>query len=318
MNYISHFSLIYVTCLAFVFLFEPVSCVPQCSAELIPIVGKKFNTLDEGIAFYDAYARAAGLDTRKHGHKASRELVTWQYLVCNRQGVKNGIEMDQIHAREGFITKRRRTSKRCGCKARVSLKYVFECNFVGYVVHEFVDVHNHSLIELPFRRWMHLNRQLDDVHRKFIWDCTKANIGPTMTFKFLNEFLGGYDTVGITLTELRNYVHGLKSYVEGSDAQMLLDEMLRRKEACEGFSYQYQLGPENELKSLFWCDAVSKRNYHMYGDVVSFDSTYNTNRYCFVIFALYMNRSCMFSALKFSYTPALPFLFLTFYNTHTA
>lgn len=90
MNYISHFSLIYVTCLAFVFLFEPVSCVPQCSAELIPIVGKKFNTLDEGIAFYDAYARAAGLDTRKHGHKASRELVTWQYLVCNRQGVKNG------------------------------------------------------------------------------------------------------------------------------------------------------------------------------------------------------------------------------------
>ncbi|XP_047942783.1 uncharacterized protein LOC125189561 [Salvia hispanica] len=242
--------------------FPEVSCVPLCSAELIPIVGKNFNTLDEGISFYDAYARATGFDTRKHGNKASRELVTWQYLVCNRQGVKKGIEIDQIHAREGFITKRRRTSKRCGCKARVSLKYVFEGSFVGYVVHEFVDVHNHSLIELPLRRWMHLNRKLDEVHRKFIWDCTKANISPTMTFKFLNEFLGGYDTVGITLTELRNYVHGLKSYVEGSDAQMLLDEMRRRKEACEGFSYQYQLGSENELKSLFWFVNVIPEKYY--------------------------------------------------------
>ncbi|XP_047948774.1 protein FAR1-RELATED SEQUENCE 5-like [Salvia hispanica] len=102
-----------------------------------------------------------------------------------------------------------------------------------------------------------------------------------MTFKFLNEFLGGYDTVGITVAELRNYVQGLKTYVEGSDAQMLLDEMARKKKACPDFTYHYQVGSSIELKSLFWCDA-SKRNYQLYGDVVSFDSTYNTNRYCMI------------------------------------
>ena len=215
---------------------------------------------------------------RKRGIKSTRDVVTWQYLVCNREGLKVGIEMDEMHAQEGFITKRRRTSKRCECRARISLKYVFEAGFLGYVVQEFVEVHNHSMIELPFRRYMHINRRLGEVHMRFICDCTKANIGPSMTFKFLNEFLGGYDTVGITVAELRNYVQGLKTYVEGSDAQMLLDEMARKKKACPDFTYHYQLGSSKELKALFWCDAISKRNYQLYGDVVSFDSTYNTNR----------------------------------------
>ena len=94
----------------------------------------------------------------------------------------------------------------------------------------------------------------------------------------------GYDTVGITVTELRNAMHSLKTYVEGSDAQMMLDEMVRRKKTCDGFTYHYELGSENELKALFWCDAISKKNYHMYGDVVSFDATYNTNRYCLIMY----------------------------------
>lgn len=263
------------------------ACVPDCPDKLKPFVGKKFNTLDAGIAFYDAYAREAGFDTRKRGIKSSRECVTWQYMVCNRQGLKNGLEMDHIHAREGFINKRRRPSKRCDCKARISFRYIVMGNFVGYMVHEFVEEHNHSMIGLPYRRYMHLNRKLTEVHKKFIWDCTKANIGPTMTFKFLNEFLGGYDTVGITVTELRNAVQSLKTYVEGSDAQMLLDEMARRKKACDGFTYHYKIGSENELVAIFWCDATAKKNYQMYGDVVSFDSTYNTNRYCLIIFIAY-------------------------------
>ncbi|XP_047947257.1 protein FAR1-RELATED SEQUENCE 5-like [Salvia hispanica] len=143
-------------------VFPEVACVPAYPDELRPYVGMKFHSLDEGIA----YGRETGFD--------------------------RGIEMDEMHAQEGFITKRRRTSKRLG-----------------------------------------------EVHMRFIWDCTKANIGPTMTFKFLNEFLGGYDTVGINVAELSNYVQGLKTYVEGSDAQILLDEMARKKKACPDFTYQY-------------------------------------------------------------------------------
>ncbi|XP_047942917.1 protein FAR1-RELATED SEQUENCE 5-like [Salvia hispanica] len=244
-----------LTNLPHVLSFDPVACVPACPDELRPYVGKKFHSLDEGIAFYEGYGRETGFDVRKCGIKSTRDVVTWQYLVCNREGLKVGIEMDKMHAQEGFITKRRRTSKRCECRGRMSLKNVSEVGFVG----------------------------LGEVHMRFIWGCTKANIGPTMTFKFLNEFLGGYDTVGLTVAELRNYVHGLKTYVEGSDAQMLLDETARKNKSYPDFTYHYQLGSSNELKSFFWCDAVSKRNYQLYGDVVSFDSTYNTNRYCMIL-----------------------------------
>ncbi|XP_047949213.1 pyridoxal 5'-phosphate synthase subunit PDX1.3-like [Salvia hispanica] len=37
--------------------------IPECSPELKPVVGQKFQTLDFGFAFYDVYARAVGFGT---------------------------------------------------------------------------------------------------------------------------------------------------------------------------------------------------------------------------------------------------------------
>ncbi|KAL1533902.1 protein FAR1-RELATED SEQUENCE 5-like [Salvia divinorum] len=106
------------------------------------------------------------------------------------------------------------------------------------------------MVEVKHKQFMSLNRKLDDVHEKFILDCSKANIRPMMTFKFLKE--------------------------------MVLDEMRRKEDLSESFTYHYEVNSSNQLEALFWCDGQSKRNYHMFGDVVAFNSTYNTNRYCMI------------------------------------
>ena len=36
---------------------------------------------------------------------------------------------------------------------------------------------------------------------------------------------------------------------------------------------------DDRLKHCFWADPTSRRAYKFYGDVVVFDTTYNTNRY---------------------------------------
>ncbi|XP_041994211.1 uncharacterized protein LOC121744691 [Salvia splendens] len=59
---------------------------------------------------------------------------------------------------------------------------------------------------------------------------------------------------------------------------MLLDDMAEKKEMSEAFTYHYEVNASNQLVALFWCDGLMKMNYHMFGDIVVFDSTYNTNR----------------------------------------
>ncbi|XP_047978393.1 protein FAR1-RELATED SEQUENCE 5-like [Salvia hispanica] len=219
-------------------------------AELKPVVGQCFQSLDFAIAFYDVYARAVGFDTRKQGVKKVEGVTIWQYIVCTRQGKKRTEEEDMVNARHGFTLKRRRLSNRCCCPTKISLRYFSKGGRPRYKIHKFVEAHNHTMVEVQHKPFMTINRKLTEVHEKFILDCSRANIGPTLTFKFMKE--------------------------------MVLDEMRRKKELSDAFTYHYEVNSENQLVALFWCDGVLKRNYHMFGDIVAFDSTYNTNMYCMI------------------------------------
>ncbi|XP_042038458.1 protein FAR-RED IMPAIRED RESPONSE 1-like [Salvia splendens] len=55
---------------------------------------------------------------------------------------------------------------------------------------------------------------------------------------------------------------------------MVLDDMAKKKEMSEAFTYHYKVNASNQLVALFWCDGLMKRNYHMFGDIVAFDSTH--------------------------------------------
>ncbi|XP_042056122.1 protein FAR1-RELATED SEQUENCE 5-like [Salvia splendens] len=222
--------------------------VPECSPELKPVVGQKFLSLDFAFGFYDVYARAVGFDTRKQGMRKTDDVTTWYYVVCNREGKKKSNEDDQLNASSGFSVKRRRLSMRCGCKASISFKFFSEGGLPGYIIQEF----------------------------------NEANIGPTLTFKVLKEILGGFELVGCTVGDIMNASQDIKAYSHRFNVQMVLDDMAKKKEMSEAFTYHYEVNATNQLVALFWCDGLMKRNYHMFGDIVAFDSTYNINRYCMI------------------------------------
>ncbi|XP_042067269.1 protein FAR1-RELATED SEQUENCE 5-like [Salvia splendens] len=246
--------------------------VPKGPDELKPKIGQSFMTLDHALDFYNNYARYVGFDTRKNGSKKEKDVITWIYVVCSQEGTKQ-------RKSEQSELKSKRSSIKCYCNAKVSWKYFMS---VGYVIQSFVEEHNHEMVEERHKRFMKLNRNLDLVHQKFILDCANANIGPTLSFSLLKEVLGGLDYVGCTILEVRSYRRDLRAYVEGADAQMLLNEMRRKNELCSAFTYEYEVNSKDRMTRLFWCDPTAKRNYHLYGDIVSFDTTYSTNRYCMI------------------------------------
>ncbi|XP_047950650.1 protein FAR1-RELATED SEQUENCE 5-like [Salvia hispanica] len=65
--------------------------------------------------------------------------------------------------------------------------------------------------------------------------------------------------------------------------------MKKKKESCDTFMYEYEVDSRSPLMHLFWCDPIAKKNFMQFGDIVSFDTTYSTNRYS-MIFAPFTGR----------------------------
>ncbi|XP_042038463.1 protein FAR1-RELATED SEQUENCE 5-like [Salvia splendens] len=225
---------------------------PDCPNKVKPFVGRNFPTLEKAIQFYENYGRHVGFDTLKCGSKKIGQLTIWFYMACSREGEKR---VQDKQAR------RRRKSKKCGCKARVAFKFDSDR---GYVIKNLNEEHNHPMVLPNHQKFMRLNRVLDDVHQKFITDCAGVNIGPSLTFKLLTELMGGYESVGCTVLDVRNYTRDIRRYAEGHDAQMILDELRKKKKSCDAFTYEYKVDSSDRMLmeySMIFAPFTGKDNH---------------------------------------------------------
>jgi hypothetical protein len=51
----------------------------------------------------------------------------------------------------------------------------------------------------------------------------------------------------------------------------------RKKEGNSAFFYDFIVDEHGKLVYIFWTDDTSRKNYKHFGDLMSFDATYNTN-----------------------------------------
>jgi hypothetical protein len=71
----------------------------------------------------------------------------------------------------------------------------------------------------------------------------------------------------------------MRSTFKDSDAQMFIDNLKKRQKINPGFFFDYELDDKNRLTHVFWADTICRKNYSLFGEMVSFDSTYSTNQY---------------------------------------
>ncbi|KAH6755549.1 hypothetical protein C2S53_011903 [Perilla frutescens var. hirtella] len=153
----------------------------------------------------------------------------------------SGIEV--VDGLNGEPKKRHRVSRRFGCKAHL----FFRLNVHhGYIVNAFIERHTHSLAS--------------DAHKKY-----------------LEEAVGDYSDIGYTSVEYKNYSCDLKPYIISVDAQMILNKLFLKRELCSAFVFEFPV--DDQLTRILWVDTIARKNYTIFGDVVSFDATYSTNRY---------------------------------------
>ncbi|KAK1359525.1 hypothetical protein POM88_043999 [Heracleum sosnowskyi] len=252
--------------------YVPISIDEAC----IPVVNKLFDSMEEGMEFYQAYGRLSGFNSRRSTEKTDDDYnIVSKYVVCSRAGF-NEKKLIVSNKKSSQVKRRRTVSNRCGCGAKIILRVV---SGKTYRISTFVEEHNHDLVPKSGRQFMRVNRQMSIISRKFVFDAANVNIGVSKSHSFMKEQVGGYANVGATVRDFRNFSRDLKAYVGERDAQMIINKFKAKHASCESFYYAYDVDSEDHLTKLFWADAIARRNYELYGDAVSFDATFDTNMY---------------------------------------
>jgi zinc finger SWIM domain-containing protein 3 len=82
-----------------------------------------------------------------------------------------------------------------------------------------------------------------------------------------------------TERDMRNYISELRHLnLREGDAIALMCYFRDQQSHCPNFFYSYDHDEAGHLKNVFWADGRSRAAYNYFGDVLTFDTTYLTNR----------------------------------------
>ncbi|GJR74284.1 FAR1-related sequence 5-like protein [Tanacetum coccineum] len=103
-------------------------------------------------------------------------------------------------------------------------------------------------------------------------------LGATRAHNLYSSMKGGAQYVHGTSDDFKNHIRDVNAFIGESDAQMLINKMENRKKFVPNFTFQYKV-EICELVAMFLADEVDKCNYKEFGDIISFDATFRTNKW---------------------------------------
>ncbi|XP_022013968.1 protein FAR1-RELATED SEQUENCE 5-like [Helianthus annuus] len=229
------------------------------------------------------YAKAGGFTARKGTqHEPQKGVIHNKHFLSSKEGTKPFKAIDSTQeagsSNDNSKTKinPRVPSIRTGYEAGIRVKLT-QNNL--YEVYYFEGSHNHSFVAEYDRYLLPENRGINYVQEEAVNTLSAINVGPVRAFNNMRTLYGGFNKVGATKVDFKNFKSDLNMYIAEYDADMVIKRLRRKKEFMPNFSMEYLTTDDGILRALFWADGDTKRNFHMFGDVVSFDATYHRNKY---------------------------------------
>ena len=143
-----------------------------------------------------------------------------------------------------------------------------------------MEKHNHALCS---KHEMSLSRAkcgLSYVNHRNIFFASTSKAGVAKSHRLRKAMKGGVGLGGSTVRDYHNFKRQAVNFVGNKDAQMLINTMVARKKCNPKFFYEFKCN-ERELLNIFWADEIARMNYRDFGDTISFDATFGTNRLVF-------------------------------------
>ncbi|RYQ88618.1 hypothetical protein Ahy_B09g095708 isoform D [Arachis hypogaea] len=143
------------------------------------------------------------------------------------------------------------------------------------------------------------HRELSMSIHRTIENNEEAGIRPSKTYQSFVAAAGGHRELNFIEKDVRNYItREVRNVSEQEDAKEFGKYLLRMKEKNPNFFFELELEEDQSIKLAFWADARSRAAFEYFGDVISFDTTYNTNRALEACMPTTVHRWCIWHIMK--------------------
>ncbi|RYR29177.1 hypothetical protein Ahy_B01g053507 [Arachis hypogaea] len=130
----------------------------------------------------------------------------------------------------------------------------------------------------------------------------EAGIRPSKIYQSFVAAAGCHHELNFIEKDMRNYITiEVGNVSELEDAKEFGKYLLRMKEKNQNFFFELKLEDDQSIKIAFWADARSRAACEYFGNVISFDTTHNTNRYN-LVFGSFVGMNHHGNALKGIFT----------------
>jgi hypothetical protein len=257
-----------------------------------PRMGMAFDSDDAAHKFFNDYALLCGFAITKagnyHGKKQGSTGHTRVIFRCNRSGKPVDEETLEAKRKQKQLKRQEKTGKivaensrrrrsniiqQTGCK----VKMIATLKNEKWVVITLDLVHNHDLSPPDESKFLRSHKSMTEDEQLFIRTFNSVKLPPRKIMSILRYLRGG--DVPYTKKHVSNVQTAIRNECKQNDMTKVLEYFRKRKEEDPRFYYNFQLGDGKKVLSIFWSDGNSRRMYEMYGDCLSFDTTYKTNRY---------------------------------------
>ncbi|RYR16021.1 hypothetical protein Ahy_B04g073009 [Arachis hypogaea] len=235
--------------------------------KFVPKVGMIFKTLEETGKFYKHYSKLAGFSTKIRNTTRDGDKIKNQLIIFTREG-----------RWKSKISPTLKTNPSAGLNCPTKI-YVHILKDVGlWTISKVVLNHSHPCCS-DRAEMLKQHREFNMFVRRTIETNEEAGIRPSKTYQSFVAAAGSHRELSFIEKDVRNYItREVRNISEQDDAKGFGKYLLRMKEKNQNFFFELNLEGDHCIKHAFWADARSRAACEYFGDMVSFDTTYNTNR----------------------------------------
>ena len=145
-------------------------------------------------------------------------------------------------------------------------------------MHQDLD-HNHELRPGDQDTLFSGHKYMTDMEKGLIRMLNDNNIPTRQMVSILSYLRGGPTALSMKKKDISNFRTKINREIKASDMTKVLDYFRKRQTEDPSFFYKLDLDEERRVRNLFWADGCSIEYYKEYGECISFDTTFMTNKY---------------------------------------
>ncbi|XP_073152711.1 protein FAR1-RELATED SEQUENCE 5-like [Henckelia pumila] len=248
------------------------SIIEQLESRLV--IGQVVRSVEDAYLLYCNYAHAKGFSVKKGDQRyfpGTSELQAKDF-ECSCEGGKD----EKCSSERIPVYLKPITRTKCKAKLRITRQHGGE-----WKVGNFVMEHNHEMVAADQRHLLRSSRSISYAQKSTLEAMVNAGISVANAVSYMENEAHGPQNLRFIRKDAYDHIVRIRKHtkVENRDASALLRYFIDKSNSESHFYWNVQLDDDDRIMNFFFRDYRCQVDYEYFGDVLSVDTTYRTNRY---------------------------------------